>query len=100
MNTPKHRRNAVERAPTEAVSRSSRVSPVPSSDTPIYEALIAEWADRRATGWPMVEPEPAPDPDPPTERLPALEFPEGWFDPLPEVKHHKPPLEGLFCRAM
>lgn len=100
MNTPKHRRDTVERASTEAASRSSRVPPVSSSDTPIYAALVAEWAALQAVGWPVVESEPAPDPDPPTERFPALQLPDGWFDALPEVEHHGPPLESLFCRAV
>jgi hypothetical protein len=98
--TPKHRRDTVERAPTEAASRNSRVRTVSSSDTPIYEALIAEWTDPWATEWPVVKPEPAPDPDPPTERFATLRFPDDWFAPLPTVEHNEPPTGSLFQHAL
>jgi hypothetical protein len=83
--TPKNRQNAVERAPTEAASRSSRVPPVPSSATPIYDGLLHEMFPE----WPDY------DPDPPTERFPAVRLPDEWFDPLPEVGHQEP-MRSLF----
>jgi hypothetical protein len=88
--TPKHRRNEVERAPTDAASRSSRVPPVSSSATPIYDDLLREmfpdWPDH--------------DPDPPTEQFPTVQFSDEWFDELPEIAHNAAPDGNLFQSAV
>jgi hypothetical protein len=72
MSTPRHRADAVEES-----SRAPASARLPGSDTPIYDALVGELAGRHAIRWPDH------DPDPPTERFPALPFPDGWFAPLP-----------------
>ena len=88
MSTSKHRRDGVERVPVNA----SRGSPVPSafSDTPIYDALVKDLVPHKGIEWP------ATDVDPPTERFPALRFPDEWFDELPEVVHQGTRLGSLF----
>jgi hypothetical protein len=90
MSTPRHRADAVEdtsRAPTSARH--------PTSDTPIFEALVGELAAQKGIGWPVVEPDPLPDPDPPTERFRAPQFLDGRVDPVSDVEHREP-MNSLF----
>jgi hypothetical protein len=91
VSTPKHRRGAVERAPTDAASRSSRVASV-SSDSPIYGRLVREMFP----AWPDADH----DPDSPTERFQAVQIPDEWFVERPEVEHEGPTIGSLFRHAM